>query len=70
MSYSNEALDTLLLVRSALDVAIGEMIDNKRLREDERYWREKYQELLNSSIKNSEAVSANMLMLALGGGTK
>ena len=50
-----------------LGAAVRAIRENKQLRSELADYKEKYGKLLDDSIKTSEAASANMLRLALGG---
>lgn len=63
-------LQTLLDLRSSLDAAIRAMVELPKMTEEMLYWRRKYNEELNQSIRQSEKMAANMLMLAIRGGRK
>lgn len=60
-----QALETLRLIREAATVAIYAIEDNVELTADRDYWKQQYNELLNSTIKHSEAMTGGMLMLAM-----
>lgn len=55
----------LEILHAEIEDAILAQRENVQLREDRDYWRDKYQEMLTETIKHSEAVAGNMLMLAL-----
>lgn len=50
-----------------LGAAIDAIRENKQLRSELADYKEKYGKLLDDSLKASEAASANMLRLAMGG---
>lgn len=63
-------LEFLLDARAAIDAAIDAMHERDQLKKEELYWRTQYQELLSRTIKQSDAMAANILMLALTKGDK
>ncbi len=58
-------LQLLMDVREALGAGIEAMLDLPKAQDDARYWREKYQELLNESISHGRAMMGNVLSALL-----
>lgn len=58
-------LDILYQLRSASHRAIEAINENERLKKDVKEWQTLYNDLLNSSIKHSHAMSGNILKMAI-----
>lgn len=64
------ALNTLHHIREALSVAISVIKENHDLRKERDEWRDKYNALLNDSLKHGEAMMGNLLSAMTNGAIK
>jgi hypothetical protein len=60
-------LDLLYMVKGLVDRAIDDHLDALYWKKDRDEWKRLYHELLDSSIKSSEELTANMLKAVLSG---
>lgn len=67
---NEQATEKLLEMREVLNKAVEALVQNEELQADRDYWKEKHDELVNASIKHSEAMMGGILQLAIGGHIK
>lgn len=65
LPLDEEHLEFLLAVKRAAEQAIQDHHDAVLYRTEADYWRKKYSELLDSSIKHNETMMGNMLQMVL-----
>lgn len=65
-----DRLELLMDFRDAMSRGIAAIAENGQLREDAKYWKRQYDELMAHSIKHNDAMMANVLRLALQKGIK
>lgn len=58
-------LEILLELQTAISGGIAALLENKRLIDEADYWKKKYQESLNDSIKHGDAMMGNLLTVLI-----
>ena len=66
---TNEDFDMLCSMANAVNAAVEAEAERRYLEKDRDYWKEKYQELLNGSLREAQQTTGMLLSAVLAGVT-